>query len=267
MADESKAMTNPQQQSGALTDAEAFDGVETKHGWGGGGNFDRVSIPTTEGGIFLYKESGKKVDFIAFKLATAYWKRFYSVQGVSVCFSNNAKLEKGQRLGKDGVNRQEVDCNECPHNKQPQVCKPSYVLEWDEGTEADKIVRVRFYLSFSAQKEFGVYSQKLQDAGLDVRNVTTVMRTKKGSKEIKGVPTNYFFATFEMQDAKAGMSEIYNSLTAEGKAKVGDYMKKAFNVETVDKLNDIQRDMLTQEMQKLAKESAPKTPPKKTTPF
>jgi hypothetical protein len=266
MPNDNNALTNPQQGGGAVTDAEAFDAVDAKHGWGGG-NYDKLTLPTVEGGKFVYKERGTKVDFVAFKLATAYWKRFYNVQGIAVCFSNNAKLEKGQRLGKDGTTRQEVECNECQFNKQPKTCKPSYVLEWDEGDDPENIVRVRMYLSYSAQKEFGVYSQKLQEAGMDVRNVTTIMKSKKGSSDVpgKGI-TEYFFATFEMQDAKAGMSLIYNSLSPENQAKVGDYMKKAFNVETVDKLNDIQRDMLTQEMQKLAKDSAPK-PGAKKTPF
>ena len=259
------AITNPNP-TGALSDGEAFDTVDTKHGWSGG-NFDRVTIPTTEGGLFVYKESGKKVESIAFKIATAYWKRFYSVQDVNICYCNNAKLLKGMRLQQDGTTRKEVECVECPYNQQPKTCKPSYVIEWDEGDDAESVKRVRMYLSWSAQKEFGSYSQKLQDAGLDVRNVITIMKSKKGSTDVKGKgKTEYFYATFEMQDAKAGLDLVYNTLTEEQKTKVGDYMKKAFNVDTVDKLNDVQREMLTQEVQRLSKESV-KATQKPKTPF
>ena len=274
------------QQGGPLTDAEAFEKVDVKYGWEGGA-WDKVSLPTTGGGKFLYKTSGKMVDAVSFKLATAYWKRFYNVEvgdkSISVCYSDNAKSGRGKRLGQDGETRVDVDCEDCPQNKIPNkdeiarieketgkkcfICKPTYVLEWDEDVNG-KLTRMRMYLSYSAQKEFGVYSQSLESRGIDVRNAVTVMEAKRGKKG----SSDYLFAGFRLGekavDEKKDLTSAYNALTTEQKAVVGDYMKKAFNVATVDKLNDVQQGLLLQEVLKLSNE-APKAPPatKGKTPF
>lgn len=295
MNDENALAT--QQQAGALTDEEV---MESTNVFGGGQNsaYDKVSIPTTGGGKLQYKTSGRMVDFIAFKLATHYHKRFYNVEiggkNIGLCYGNLVRKGEeptGSRLNEtDMTSRVTQLCRTCPqfrvpskeeqeayrqkHNKPMPFCQEKLVLEWDEDVSGVK-TRIRFYLSFNAKIEYQNYVRSLTNKNLEVNKVTTILEAKKGKKGT----SDFLYAGFRMADnetltagTNSGASNapnllsVYNSLTPEQKTTAGEYMKTMFNVDSVEKLNPMQKDLLVQKMLDMSKASTPKAEIKKT-PF